>query len=159
MVICSNSVIHITFAARKDIFCILIHTVRMQTTVSLYSSSPESHQIGRVFIMLLYPPLNEVEEGYTGCTLSVFPSVSALFSTCYSPHYGWDAENWECGDILRVISVLWLKCGYNAEISPHSCQNTPIRIFYTFPSHFFHIRMQRFLRFPVRILPSAFFSI
>ena len=117
---------------------------------------------------------------------------SALFSVENnaenSPHYGWVAENWECGDVLRVISVLWLKCGNNAEISPHSCPNTPIRIFSAFPLHFFpyknaeisprscpntpirifstfpphffphflHIRMWRFLRVPVRILPSAF---
>ena len=116
---------------------------------------------------------------------------SALFSTENnaenSPHYGWGAENWECGDVLRVISVLWLKRGYNAEISPHSCPNTPIRIFSAFPPHFFpyknaeisprscpntpirifsafpphffphflHIRKRRFLRVPVRILPSA----
>ena len=117
-------------------------------------------EIGRVFIMLLYPPLNEVEGGYTGFTLSVHPSVSTLFSMLFSALYGWDAENWECGNILRVISVLWLKCGDNAEISPYSCPNTPIRIFSAFPPHFFphffHIRMRRFLRVPVRILPSAF---
>ena len=94
-------------------FCILIHTV----------------------IMLLYPPLNEVESGYTGFTLSVRPSPHC--SPCYSPHYGWDAENWECGNILRVISALRLKCGYNVEISPYSWPNTPIRIFSAFPLHFF----------------------
>ena len=94
-------------------FCILIHTV----------------------IMLLYPPLNEVESGYTGFTLSVRPSPH--YSPCYSPHYGWDAENWVCGNIFRVISALWLKCGYNAEISLYSCPNTPIRIFFAFPPHFF----------------------
>ena len=88
----------------------------------------------------------------------------------------------------EIFSALWLKCGYNTEISPYSCPNTPIRIFSAFPLHFFpyknaeisprscpntpirifsafpphffrifsHIRMRRFLRVPVRILPSAF---
>ena len=118
-----------------------------------------------------------------GILVSPCPSLrpSPHYSPCYSPHYGLDAENWECGNILRVISALWLKCGYNADISPYSCPNTPIRIFSAFPPHFFpyknteisprscpntpvrissafffHIRMRRFLRVPVRILPSAF---
>ena len=93
-----------------------------------------------------------------GILVSPCPSLrpSPHYSPCYSPHYGLDAENWECGNILRVISALWLKCGYNAEISSYSCPNTPIRIFSTFPPHFFHIRTRRFLRVPVRILPSAF---
>ena len=184
VVISSNNVIHITFAAWNEIFASsfilsefkpLFHCIPVLQIVT---------EIGRVFIMLLYPPLNEVEGGYTGFTLSVHPSVSALFSMLFSALYGWDAENWECGNILRVISVLWLKCGYNADISPYSCPNTPIRIFSAFPPyknaeisprscpntpirifsafpphffpHFFHIRMRRFLRVPVRILPSAF---
>ena len=54
-----------------------------------------------------------------------------------SPHYSWDAENWECRDVLNAISVLGMKCGYNAEISPHSCPNTPIHIFAVFPPHYF----------------------
>ena len=76
-----------------------------------------------------------------GILVSPCPSVrpSPHYSPCYSPHYGWDAENWECGNILRVISALWLKCGYNAEISPYSCPNTPICIFSAFPPHFFSI--------------------
>ena len=75
-----------------------------------------------------------------GILVSPCPSLrpSPHYSPCYSPHYGlMDAENWECGNILRVISALWLKCGYNAEISPYSCPNTPIRIFSAFPPHFF----------------------
>ena len=74
-----------------------------------------------------------------GILVSLCPSLrpSPHYSPCYSPHYGLDAENWECGNILRVISALWLKCGYNAEISPYSCPNTPIRIFSAFPPHFF----------------------
>ena len=37
----------------------------------------------------------------------------------------------------EIFSALWLKCGYNAEISPYSCPNTPIRIFSAFPPHSF----------------------
>ena len=32
----------------------------------------------------------------------------------------------------EIFSALWLKCGYNAEISSCSCPNTPIRIFSAF---------------------------
>ena len=73
-----------------------------------------------------------------GILVSPCPSVcpSPHYSPCYSPHYGWDVENWECRNILRVFSTLWLKCGYNAEISSYSCQNTPIRIFSAFFSTF-----------------------
>ena len=91
VVICSNNVIHITFAAWKEIFASsfipsefkpLFHCIPVLQIVT---------EIGRVFIMLLYPPLNEVEGGYTGFTLSVRPSVSALFSMSFS--------------------ALWLGCG------------------------------------------------
>ena len=133
VVICSNNVIHITFAAWKVIFASsfipsefkpLFHCIPVLQIVT---------ERGRVFIMLLYMELK------VGILVSPCPSLrpSPHYSPCYSPHYGLDAENWECGNILRVISTLWLKCGYNAEISPYSCPNTPIRIFSAFSPHFF----------------------
>ena len=157
VVICSNNVIHITFAAWKEIvassfipseFKPLFHCIPVLQIVT---------EIGRVFIMLLYPPLNEVEGGYTGYTLSVPPSVSALFSMLfsalwlgcgelgmrkYSPRYGWNADKMR--RFLR-IPVRILPSAFpphffpykNAEISPRSCPNTPIRIFSAFPPHFF----------------------
>ena len=91
VVICSNNVIHITFAAWKEIFASsfipsefkpVFHCIPVLQTVT---------EIGRVFIMLLYPPLNEAEGGYTGFTLSVRLSVSTLFS--------------------MLFSALWLGCG------------------------------------------------
>ena len=93
VVICSNNVIHITFASWKEIFASsfilsefkpLFHCIPVLQIVT---------EIGRVFIMLLYPPLNEVEDGYTctDFTLSVRLSVSALFS--------------------MLFSALWLGCG------------------------------------------------
>ena len=90
---------------------------------------------------------------------------NAEMFSALSPCYDWNA------DIMRRflrIPVRILPSAFsphffpykNAEISPRSCPNTPIRIFSAFPPHFFlhflHIRMQRFLRVPVRILPSAF---
>ena len=101
VVICSNNVIHITFAAWKEIsasssipskFNPLFHCIPVLQIVT---------EIGRVFIMLLYPPLNEVEGGYTGFTLSIRPSVSALFS--------------------MLFSALWLGCGELGmrKYSPH----------------------------------------
>ena len=102
--------------------------------------------------MLLYPPLNEVEGGHFGFTLSVRPSISALFSMffsalwlgCwelgmrkYSPRYGWNT------DIMRRFLCIPVQILPSA-FSPH------------FLSIFFHIRMRRFLRVSVRILPSTF---
>ena len=87
VVIYSNNVIHITFAAWKEIFASsfipsefkpLFHCIPVLQIVT---------ERGRVFIMLLYG----VEGGYTGFTLSVPPSVSALFS--------------------MLFSALWLGCG------------------------------------------------
>ena len=166
-------------------FCILIHTVRIQTTVSLYSSSPDNYQNRESFYHVIIP---SAQWSWRWVYWFHLVRPSPHYSPCYSPRYGWDAENWECGNILRVISALWLKCWYNAEISPYSSPNTPIRIFSAFPPHFFpynnaeisprscpntpicifaafpphffrifcHTRMRRFLRVPVRILPSAF---
>ena len=157
VVICSNNVIHITFAAWKEIFASsfipsefkpLFHCIPVLQIVT---------ERGRVFIMLLYPPLNGVEGGYTGFTLSVPPSISALFSMLfsalwlgcgelgmrkYSPRYGWNADIMQ--RFLR-IPVRILPSAFsphffpykNAEISPRSCPNTPIRIFSAFPPHFF----------------------
>ena len=184
VVICSNNVIHITFAAWKEIFASLCIPSEFKPLFHCIPVLQIVTEIGRVFIMLLYPPLNEVEGGYTGFTLSVRPSVSTLFSMLfsalwlgcrelgmrkYSPRYGWNA------DIMRrflripvrilpsAFSPHFLRIFFpykNAEISPRSCPNTAIRIFSAFPPHFFphffHIRMRRFLRIPVRILPSAF---
>ena len=152
VVICSYNVIHITFAAWKEIFASsfipsefkpLFHCIPVLQIVT---------ERGRVFIMLLYPPLNGVEGGYTGFTLSVPPSVSPLFSMLfsalwlgcrelgmrkYSPRYGWNA------DIMRRFLRIPVRILPSA-FSPHF-----LRIF-------FHIRTRRFLRVPVRILPSAF---
>ena len=86
--------------------------------------------IGRVFIMLLYPPLNEVEGEYTGFTLSVHLRIILHVILCVM------AGMQRIGN-AEIFSALWLKCGYNAEISPYSCPNTPIRIFSAFPPHFF----------------------
>ena len=128
VVICSNNVIHITFAAWKEIFA---SSFILSEFKPLFHCIPVLQIVterGRVFIMLLYMELK------VGILVSPCPSLrpSPHYSPCYSPHYGLDAENWECGNILRVISALWLKCGYNAEISPYSCPNTPIRIFSAF---------------------------
>ena len=91
--ICSNNVIHVTFAAWKEIF----------------ASS---------FIPLsCYYTLRSMKLK-VGILVSPYPSVRLCI-------------------ILRFISALWLKCRYNAEISPYSCPNTPIRIFSAFPPHFF----------------------
>ena len=145
VLICSNNVIHITFAAWKVIFASsfipsefkpLFHCIPVLQIVT---------ERGRVFIMLLYMELK------VGILVSPCPSLrpSPHYSPCYSPHYGLDAENWECGNILRVISALWLKCGdFSVFLSEYSHPHF-LRIF-------FHIRTRRFLRVPVRILPSAF---
>ena len=204
VVICSNNVIHITFAAWKEIFgssfipsefkplfhCIPVFQIiteigsragasTQHTSTSTGKSVLESYSstmffsifmfiilgktstrvvlasalIGRVFIMLLYPPLNEVEGEYTGFTLSVHLRIILHVILCVM------AGMQRIGN-AEIFSALWLKCGYNAEISPYSCPNTPIRIFSAFPPHFSrifcHTRMRRFLRVPVRIHPSAF---
>ena len=130
-------------------FCILIHTVRIQTTVSLYSSYPDNYRNRESFYHVIIP---SAQWSWRWVYWFHLVRPSPHYSPCYSPHYGWDAENWECGYILRVFSKLWLKCRYNAEISPYSCPNTPIRIF-------FHIRTRRFLRVPVRILHPHFLHI
>ena len=91
VVICSNNVIHITFAAWKEIFA---SSFILSEFKPLFHCIPVLQIVterGRVFIMLLYPLLNGVEGGYTGFTLSVPPSVSALFS--------------------MLFSALWLGCG------------------------------------------------
>ena len=114
----------ITFAAWKEIFA---------SSFMPSEFKPLSHCIpvlqivterGRVFIMLLYPPLNGVEGGYTGFTLSVPPSISALFS--------------------MLFSALWLGCG---ELGMRKYSPRYLRVM---------AEMRRFLRIPVRILPSAF---
>ena len=106
VVICSNNVIQITFAAWKEIFASSFIPSEFKPLLHYIPVLQIVTEIGRVFIMLLYPPLNEVEGGYVGFTLSVRPSVSALFSRGFSPHYGWDAENWECGNILRIMAEM-----------------------------------------------------
>ena len=152
VVICSNTVIHITFAAWKEIFASSFIPSEFKPLFHYIPVLQIVTEIGIVFIMLLYPPLNEVEGGYVGFTLSVRPSVSALFSMffsalwlgCgelgmrkYSPRYGWNA------DIMRRFLRIPVRILPSA-FSPH------------FLSIFSHIRMRRFLSVPVRIFPSAF---
>ena len=132
-------------------FCILIHTVRIQTTVSLYSSSPDSYRNRESFYHVIIPSAQWSWRWVYWFHL-VRPSVSALFSMLfsalwlgcgelgmrkYSPRYGWNA------DIMRIFLRIPVRILPPA-FSPHF-----LRIF-------FHIRMRRFLRVPVRILPSAF---
>ena len=88
--ICSNNVIHITFAAWKRDFCILIHTVRIQTTVSLYSSSLDSYRNRKSFYHVIIPSAQWSWRWVYWFHL-VRPSVSALFS--------------------MLFSALWLGCG------------------------------------------------
>ena len=142
-------------------FCIVIHTVRIQTTVSLYSSSPDNYRNRESFYHVIIP---SAQWSWRWVYWFHLVRPSPHYSPCCSPLYGWDAENWECGNILRVISALWLKCGDNAEISPYSCPNTPIRIFSAFPPHFFpyrnaekyaEISLRSCLNTPIRIF-SAF---
>ena len=133
-------------------FCILIHTVRIQTTASLYSSSPDSYRNRESFYHVIIPSAQWSWRWVCWFHL-VCPSLclriilqgffSALWLGCgelgmrkYSPHYGWNA------DIMRRFLRI------------------PVRILPSaFSSHFlsifFHI-MRRFLRVPVWILPSAF---
>ena len=118
-------------------FCIVIHTVRIQNTVSLYSSFPDNYRNRESFYHVIIP---SAQWSWRWVYWFHLVRPSPHYSPCCSPRYGWDAENWECGNILRVISALWLKCGDNAEISPYSCPNTPIRIFSAFPPHFFPYR-------------------
>ena len=150
---------------------------RIQTTILWYSSSPDDNENRESFYHVILSVLQTMSRarflslawsklrlcsvnhraGYFQSECGEFFALFCMENNVEnSPHYGWDAENWECWDVPHVISVLWLKCGYNADISSHSCPNTPICIFSAFPPHFFHIRMRRFLHAPVRILPSAF---
>ena len=132
MVICSNNVIHITFAAWKEIFASSFIPSEFKPLFHCIPVLQIITEIGRVFIMLLYPPLNEVEGGYTGFTLSVRLRIilHVILRVMAGMRRIGNAE---------IFSALWLKCGYNAEISPYSCPNTPIRIFSAFPPHFFSI--------------------
>ena len=162
VVICSNNVIHITLAAWKEIFASSFIPSEFKP-VSLYSSSPDNYRNRESFYHVIIP---SAQWSWRWVYWFHLVRPSPHYSPCCSPRYGWDAENWECGNILRVISALWLKCGDNAEISPYSCPNTPIRIFSAFPPHFFPYRnAEKYAEIsprscpntPIRIF-SAFFS-
>ena len=144
-------------------FCILIHTVRIQTTVSLYSSSPDSYRKRESFYHVIIPSAQWSWRWVYWFHL-VRPSVrlriilhvilrimawmrrigNAEIFSALSPRYGWNA------DIMRRflrIPVRILPSAFsphffpykNTEISPRSCPHTPIRIFSAFPSAFFSI--------------------
>ena len=169
VVICNNNVIHITFAAWKDIFASSFIPSEFKPLFHCIPVIQIITEIGRVFIMLLYHPLNEVEGGYTGFTLSVRLRIILHVILRFM------AGMRRIGN-AEIFSALWLKCRYNAEISPYSCPNTPIRIFSAFfspyknaeisprscpntpsafPPHFSPYKNRRFLRVPVRILPQG----
>ena len=108
VVICNNNVIHITFAAWKDIFASSFIPSEFKPLFHCIPVIQIITEIGRVFIMLLYPPLNEVEGGYTGFTLSVRLRIilhvilrimagmrrigNADIFSAFSPSYGWNAD-------------------------------------------------------------------
>ena len=137
-------------------FCILIHTVRIQTTVSLYSSSPDSYQKRESFYHVIIPSA-QCSWRWVYWFHLVRPSVrlriilhvilrimvwmrrigNAEIFSALSPRYGWNA------DIMRRFLRIPVRILPSA-FSPHF-----LRIF-------FHIRTRRFLRVPVQILPSAF---
>ena len=142
-------------------FCILIHTVRIQTTVSLYSSSPHIYRNRESFYHVIIPSaqwswrwvywfhlvrpsirlhiiLHVILRIMAGMRRIGNAEIFSALSLCY----GWNA------DIMRRflhIPVRILPSAFsqhffpykNAEISPRSCPNTPIRIFSAFPPHFF----------------------
>ena len=178
VVICSNNVIHITLVAWKEIFASSFIPSEFKPLFHCIPVFQIITEIGRVFIMLLYPPLNEVEGGYTGFTLSV--RLRIILHVVLRVM----AEMRRIGN-AEIFSALWLKCGdfsvFLSEYShPHflriffhigTRRNTrrflrvPVRILPSaFSPHFLciffrifcHTRMRRFLRVPVRILPSAF---
>ena len=114
-------------------FCILIHTVRIQTTVSLYSSSPDSYRKRESFYHVIIPSAQWSWRWAYWFHL-VRPSVRLRIIL----HFILRIMAWmrRIGN-AEIFSALWLKCGHNAELSPYSCPNTPIRIFSAFPPHFF----------------------
>ena len=151
VVICSNTAIHITFAAWKEIFASsfipsefkpLFHYIPVLQIVteigSFYHVIIPSAQWSWMWLCWFHLVCPSVR---LRIILHVFLRIMAGMR--------------RIGNV-EIFSTLWLKCGYNAEISPYSCPNTPICIFSAFPQHFFHIRTWRFLRVPVQILPSAF---
>ena len=107
--ICSNNVIHVTFAAWKEIFASSFiplscyYTLRsMKLKVGILVSPCPSVRL-RIILHVI---------------LRIMAGMRRIGNA-------------------EIFSALWLKCGYNAEISPYSCPNTPIRIFSAFPPHFF----------------------
>ena len=108
VVICNNNVIHITFAAWKDIFASSFIPSEFKPLFHCIPVIQIITEIGRVFIMLLYPLLNEVEGGYTGFTYSVRLRIilhvilrimagmrrigNADIFSAFSPSYGWNAD-------------------------------------------------------------------
>ena len=138
-------------------FCILIHTVRIQTTVSLYSSSPDSYRNRQSFYHVIIPSAQWSWRWVYWFHL-VRPSVRLRIILYVILRIM--AEMRRIGN-AEIFSALWLKCGCNAEISPYSCPNTPIRIFSAFPPHFFpyknvEISSRSCPNTPIRIF-SAFF--
>ena len=121
VVICSNNVIHITLVAWKEIFASSFIPSEFKPLFHCIPVFQIITEIGRVFIMLLYPPLNKSK---VGILVSPCPSVSTLFS--------------------MLFSALWLGCG---ELGMRKYSPRYLRVM---------AEMRRFLRIPVRILPSAF---
>ena len=151
------------FCSMERDFCILIHTVRIQTTVSLYSSSPDSYRNRDSFYHVIIPS-TQWSWRWVCCFHLVCPSVRLRIILHVFLRIM--AGMRRIGN-AEIFSALWLKCGYNAEISPYSCPNTPIRIFSAFPQHFFpyknaEISPRSSANTPIRISStffSAFFSI
>ena len=126
-------------------FCILIHTVRIQTTVSLYSSSPDNYRDRENFYHVIIPSAQWSWRWVCWFHL-VYPSVRLHIiimagmrrignAEIFSVHYGWNADIMQ-----RFLCIpVWI---LPSAFSPHLI--------------FFHIRTPRFLRVPLRILPSAF---
>ena len=98
--ICSNNVIHVTFAAWKEIFASSFiplscyYTLRsMKLKVGILVSPCPSVRL-RIILHVI---------------LRIMAGMRRIGNA-------------------EIFSALWLKCGYNAEISPYSCPNTPIRV-------------------------------
>ena len=107
--ICSNNVIHVTFAAWKEIFASSFIPLS-----SYYTLRSMKLKVG-----ILVSPCPSVR---LRIILHVILRIMAGMRRIGN---------------AEIFSTLWLKCGYNAEISPYSCANTPIRIFSAFPPHSF----------------------
>ena len=158
--ICSNNVIHVTFAAWKEIFASSFiplscyYTLRsMKLKVGILVSPCPSVRLRIILHVILRIMAGMRRIG------------NAEIFSALSPRYGWNA------DIMRRFLRIPVRILPSA-FSPHFLRilfhirmrrflHVPVRILPSaFSPHFlrifFHIRMRRFLRVPVRILPSAF---